>query len=185
MLSDDASETVLADHDGHDEDGLKVDQQRFQRILKSHERMKRMLSSLQDSLDSKSFSDVSVAAFGLKLRLHRVILSTNSYFGPLLSGNWAEGASQVIDLKFEDEFITEDAFKVVVDRIYARMDTTVISDANVRNLIAAGSFFGDQELVDDCVEFVRGNVQAKNVVMYLNFADSAFRGMATEQLLDI
>ncbi|CAI2165355.1 9085_t:CDS:2 [Funneliformis geosporum] len=130
-----------------------------------------------------SGSDVTIQAFDKNYHLHRIILYQNSYFSVLLEGPWKESGQKDIELRFDDENITRDAFEIALGRLYGRLDE-IISPSQVLNLLATASFLDLQDLCEMCVEVILRDIKEDTVVHYLNFATSHFYGTHSEKITE-
>jgi hypothetical protein len=119
-----------------------------------------------------SGSDVTIKAF-----------DKNSYFSVLLEGPWKENGQKDIELKFDDENITRDAFEIALGRLYGRLDE-IILPSQVLNLLATASFLGLQDLCEMCVEVILRDIKEDTVVHYLTFATSHFYGAHSEKITE-
>ncbi|CAG8527976.1 7171_t:CDS:2 [Paraglomus occultum] len=130
-----------------------------------------------------SGSDVTIRVFDKDYHLHRIILYQNSYFSSLLEGPWKESGAKIIELKFDDENITPEAFKIALSRLYGRLDET-ISPSQVLSLLATASFLDLQDLCEMCVEVILRDIKDNTVVHYLIFATSHFYGTHSEKITE-
>jgi hypothetical protein len=130
-----------------------------------------------------SGSDLTIRAFGKDYRLHRIILFQNSYFSSLLEGPWREKGANAIELRFDDENITRDAFEIALERLYGRLDENIVT-SQVLNLLATASYLDLQDLCEMCVEVILRDIKDDTVVHYLNFATSHFYGTHTDKITD-
>ncbi|GBC36983.2 hypothetical protein GLOIN_2v1593752 [Rhizophagus irregularis DAOM 181602=DAOM 197198] len=78
-----------------------------------------------------SGSDVTIKAFDKDYHLHRIILYQNSYFSVLLEGPWKESGQKDIELRFDDENITRDAFEIALGRLYGRLDEVILPSQKI------------------------------------------------------
>ncbi|CAB4398119.1 hypothetical protein RhiirA5_353370 [Rhizophagus irregularis] len=130
-----------------------------------------------------SGSDVTIKAFDKDYHLHRIILYQNSYFSVLLEGPWKESGQKDIELRFDDENITRDAFEIALGRLYGRLDE-VILPSQVLSLLATASFLDLQDLCEMCVEVILRDIKEDTVVHYLTFATSHFYGTHSEKITE-
>ncbi|CAG8570755.1 307_t:CDS:2 [Funneliformis mosseae] len=153
-----------------------------------HQRVLRQMMSLCKHIYSRgliegSGSDVTIKAFGKDYHLHRIILYQNSYFSVLLEGPWKESVQKDIELRFDDENITRDAFEIALGRLYGRLDE-IISPLQVLNLLATASFLDLQDLCEMCVEVILRDIKEDTVEHYLTFATSHFYGSHSEKITE-
>ncbi|KAG9284487.1 hypothetical protein G9A89_014091 [Geosiphon pyriformis] len=130
-----------------------------------------------------SGSDVTIRAFGKDYHLHRIILFQNTYFSVLMEGPWKENGANVIELRFDDENITRDAFEIALGRLYGRVDE-VILPSQVLSLLATASFLDLQDLCEMCVEVILRDIKDDTVVDYLTFATAHFYGAHSEKITE-
>ncbi|CAG8445778.1 14596_t:CDS:2 [Ambispora leptoticha] len=130
-----------------------------------------------------SGSDVTIRAFGKDYHLHRIILFQNTYFSVLMEGPWKENGANAIELRFDDENITRDAFEIALGRLYGRLDD-VILPSQVLNLLATASFLDLQDICETCVEVILRDIKEDTVVHYLTFATSHFYGTHSEKITE-
>ncbi|CAJ0908067.1 3141_t:CDS:2 [Entrophospora sp. SA101] len=130
-----------------------------------------------------SGSDVTIKAFGKDYLLHRIILYQNPYFSVLLEGPWKESGQKAIELKFDDENITRDAFEIALGRLYGRLDEYILPN-RVLNLLATASFLDLQDLCEMCVEVILRDIKDDTVVHYLTFATTHFYGSHSEKITE-
>jgi hypothetical protein len=115
---------------------------------------------------------VYVPTWNKSYNLHRLILDQNPYFKLLLQGAFKEAETNTITLHFDDEpFITMDSFQFVLEYLYGKIDEPLITQANVREILATSSYF-QLDVCGMCVDFILRNLSFTNVVDYLLFADS-------------
>lgn len=104
--------------------------------------------------------------------LHRLILDQNSYFKLLLQGGFQEANSCQVTLHFDDNpFITAESFQFVLEYLYGKIDDPLITQANVRQILATSSYF-QLDVCGICVNYILKSLNHQNVISYLIFADS-------------
>lgn len=116
-------------------------------------------------------SDVVVAAFGKDWKLHRIVLCNSTYFDALFCGSWKESDCEKIVPKSDDDYITEEAFRAVIARLYGRLDN-LVNEQNVLNLLTTASYFGLQDFAWVCAEFMLQNLHSATIPIYLHFMES-------------
>ncbi|GAA5807975.1 hypothetical protein MFLAVUS_001356 [Mucor flavus] len=103
--------------------------------------------------------------------LHRLILDQNPYFKLLLQGSFQEAESNIVTLHFDDNpYITIESFQFVLEYLYGKIDDPLITQANVRQILATSSYF-QLDVCGICVDYILKNLNHKNVVTHLIFAD--------------
>ncbi|CAG8550295.1 5792_t:CDS:2, partial [Acaulospora colombiana] len=130
-----------------------------------------------------SGSDVTIKAFDKEYHLHKIILYQNPYFSVLLEGPWKENGQKAIELRFDDENITRDAFEIALGRLYGRLDELILP-SQVLGLLATSSFLDLQDLCEMCVEVILRDIRDETVVHYLTFATSHFYGPHSEKITE-
>ncbi|KAI7905141.1 uncharacterized protein BX663DRAFT_501888 [Cokeromyces recurvatus] len=133
--------------------------------------------------------EVLVPAWNKRYHLHRLILDQNPYFSLLLQGNFQESGSNRITLHFDDYhndsndcFITMESFQFILEYLYGNkilvfdnqkplnpIYTMVVTDSNVKQILATSSYFQVDVCSLICVEYILKNLNFNNVVDYLLF----------------
>lgn len=115
---------------------------------------------------------VHIPVWNKTYNLHRLVLDQNPYFKLLLQGAFKEADTKAITLHFDDEpFITINSFQFVLEYLYGKIDEPLITQANVREILATSSYF-QLDMCGMCVDFILRNLNSANVVDYLLFTDS-------------
>lgn len=114
---------------------------------------------------------VYIPAWDKSYNLHRLVLDQNPYFKLLLQGGFREADSNQVTLHFEDNpFITIESFQFVLEYLYGKIDDPLITQANVRQILATSSYF-QLDVCGICVDYILKTLNHQNVVDYLLFAD--------------
>ncbi|KAI8925471.1 hypothetical protein BC831DRAFT_460988 [Entophlyctis helioformis] len=130
------------------------------------------------------FSDLTVHALGVDFQLHRIVLLSNPYFAGMLDGGpWKEHQKGSISIQFDDPNVTVEAVRSVFARIYGQTHTAVTGN-NARSLLAAGLFFGDLALCQQCVQFMVNDIHVNTVLDYLTFCDDFCYGEHSEAIIN-
>ncbi|KAJ3327883.1 hypothetical protein HDU76_010954 [Blyttiomyces sp. JEL0837] len=157
---------------------LTVSEVRQYKLLKS------LTQNLMKHFDDGLFSDICIVALGHSFKLHRIVLSSNPYFASMLDGPWMEQGKDEVQLFFDDEFVTIEAVRVVLSRIYGSFENTFLSADTVLSLLATANFFNDKPLCDDALQFILSDIRPETVLSYLNFAESHYYGTFSDQILE-
>ncbi|CAO3661673.1 unnamed protein product [Rhizopus stolonifer] len=117
-------------------------------------------------------SDITIYAFDRPYRLHRLILDQNPYFKLLLDGGFQESESNQVTLHLEDHpFINADSFWFVLEYLYGKIEEPCINSENVEQILATCSYFQLEDVSGLCLEYILKDINPKNVVDYLLFAE--------------
>ncbi|GAN09029.1 conserved hypothetical protein [Mucor ambiguus] len=115
---------------------------------------------------------VFVPSWNKTYQLHRLVLDQNPYFKLLLQGGFREAESNKITLHFDKDnpFITVESFQFVLEYLYGKIDEPLITQSNVRQILATSSYF-QLDVCGICVDFILKNLNHQNVVDYLLFTN--------------
>lgn len=115
---------------------------------------------------------VFVPSWNKTYQLHRLVLDQNPYFKLLLQGGFREAESNKITLHFDKDnpFITMESFQFVLEYLYGKIDEPLITQSNVRQILATSSYF-QLDVCGICVDFILKNLNHQNVVDYLLFTN--------------
>lgn len=115
---------------------------------------------------------VVVPSWNKTYQLHRLVLDQNPYFKLLLQGGFREAESNKITLHFDKDnpFITMESFQFVLEYLYGKIDEPLITQSNVRQILATSSYF-QLDVCGICVDFILKNLNHQNVVDYLLFTN--------------
>ncbi|KAK4512277.1 60S ribosomal protein L30 [Mucor velutinosus] len=115
---------------------------------------------------------VFVPSWNKTYQLHRLVLDQNPYFKLLLQGGFREAESSQITLHFDKDnpFITMESFQFVLEYLYGKIDEPLITQSNVRQILATSSYF-QLDVCGICVDFILKNLNHQNVVDYLLFTN--------------
>lgn len=115
---------------------------------------------------------VYVPSWNKTYQLHRLVLDQNPYFKLLLQGGFREAESNKITLHFDKDnpFITMESFQFVLEYLYGKIDEPLITQENVRQILATSSYF-QLDMCGICVDFILKNLNHQNVVDYLLFTN--------------
>ncbi|EPB81601.1 hypothetical protein HMPREF1544_11669 [Mucor circinelloides 1006PhL] len=115
---------------------------------------------------------VFVPSWNKIYQLHRLVLDQNPYFKLLLQGGFREAESNKITLHFDKDnpFITMESFQFVLEYLYGKIDEPLITQSNVRQILATSSYF-QLDVCGICVDFILKNLNHQNVVDYLLFTN--------------
>ncbi|OAC99956.1 hypothetical protein MUCCIDRAFT_113404 [Mucor lusitanicus CBS 277.49] len=115
---------------------------------------------------------VFVPSWNKTYQLHRLVLDQNPYFKLLLQGGFREAESNKITLHFDKDnpFITMESFQFVLEHLYGKIDEPLITQSNVRQILATSSYF-QLDVCGICVDFILKNLNHQNVVDYLLFTN--------------
>lgn len=115
---------------------------------------------------------VFVPSWNKTYQLHRLVLDQNPYFKLLLQGGFREAESNKITLHFDKDnpFIKMESFQFVLEYLYGKIDEPLITQSNVRQILATSSYF-QLDVCGICVDFILKNLNHQNVVDYLLFTN--------------
>ncbi|KAI8616043.1 hypothetical protein BC830DRAFT_1119672 [Chytriomyces sp. MP71] len=155
----------------------------FRLDLKLEPFVGKMLASFRRLYLNQQHSDIEVAAFGHTFKLHRLILSTNSYFDSIINGPWSEQGKDRLELKFDDPNINLESLKIIFARMYGIHETTQFK-TNVLSLLAAGCYFDDQALCASCIELIEDDLTPTTIMRYITFAEKSCYGIHSSAITD-
>src|SRR5271163_3787833 len=99
------------------------------------------ISFLSDCYTSGQYSDVTLRAFEIDYKLHKIVLSQSAYFKTMFDPNW-DNCDGKYQLNFdEDPHITKDSFELVLRRLYYDEDLGQ-EEKNLKGFITLASFLG-------------------------------------------
>ncbi|TGZ79540.1 hypothetical protein EX30DRAFT_321084 [Ascodesmis nigricans] len=145
---------------------------------------------LEDFLYQRGFlegicSDVTIIAFGIHYRLHRLILDRSPFFSAIFNGApWIESTSKEITLSPEtsDPNIVQHAFELTLARLYGRVDREE-EDRHALPLLAAASYLELQDFAESCAASLLRGLKTSNVAQIISFVSNSYYGPFTERLL--
>ncbi|KAL7276894.1 hypothetical protein RUND412_000085 [Rhizina undulata] len=146
---------------------------------------------LEDFLYTRGFlegacSDVTIVAFNIRYRLHRLILDRSPFFSSCFNGGpWLESTSSEITLSPEisDPNITQHAFELALSRLYGHLDRAE-EDRHALPLLAAASYLDLQDLAESCVSSLLRNLKTSNISTIVRFVTNSYYGHLTDRLLE-
>ncbi|XP_020627829.1 kelch-like protein 5 isoform X3 [Orbicella faveolata] len=111
-----------------------------------------LLSKCAQFRDDGQFIDVRLKVREDIFPAHRIVLAANSdYFYAMFTDGMKESSQEVIELK--DESISPDAFKIVMDSIYA--GDICVNEENVFEVLAAADHLQVTTVVQQCCDFLK------------------------------
>jgi hypothetical protein len=140
-----------------------------------------LFNYLSKYYNNEQFSDVTIRAFETDYKLHRIILSSSTYFKTLFDPEW-ENSSHIYAISFkEDHFITKESFELVVRKLYNIHDTAQeVND--LKGFTATACFLDLSGLGEVVSEHITSILDNDNLAEYVSFAFDNNYGLLGDQI---
>lgn len=106
---------------------------------------------LKCSATKGPFLDVSIQVLGKQLQLHKTVLLGNPYFKALLTIEWKDSKTDVVEISPDDPLMTGQIFAGIVHTAHNR--PVQLTSDNVKGILANASFLQMENICLECVNF--------------------------------
>ncbi|KAI8518079.1 hypothetical protein Bbelb_040960 [Branchiostoma belcheri] len=146
-------------------DSESTDNVNGSRHYKNYAHERELLAELASQRETGTFLDVVVQVEGREFPCHRAVLASTPYFKAMLSSNFAESKSKIIQLRE----INPNSFSKVLDFLYT--GEIRIGKDDVQDILKTAHMLQSDKILRYCCGFIQGNLCPSNCVGVIRLAD--------------
>ncbi|QIX02000.1 hypothetical protein AMS68_007517 [Peltaster fructicola] len=130
-------------------------------------------------------SDITIHAFGVPYRLHRIILDRAPFFATALTGPWLEAKSSEITIRPDeiDSNITQYGFELALKRLYRGTADIQEEDRHAIELFATGCWLEMPDLIEASIESILRQMSTDTLGQLITLVTKNYYGRAGDKIL--
>lgn len=130
-------------------------------------------------------SDITVRAFGVDYKLHRLVLDRAPFFATALSAPWLEANAKDMLVRPDeiDANITQTCFELALKRLYRGFADAAHEDAHAVGLFATGCWLEMPDLIDASVESILRQMSPDSLAPLIKLVTKNYYGRPGDKIL--
>lgn len=121
-----------------------------------------------------------IFAFGKRWPLNKSIINQSNFFRTLFNGSFRESKLKEVEIKTDDELITESSFEKLLDVMYSKEIDVLPND--IFNITVTAQYFQMDEIVEFCEAKIGETIHSSNAIQIYQFSDRYYLKKTKERV---